>query len=101
MDLRLTRPDGSAIRDWREWSPPKQQKHWRAGRSAVELARAWFTTTTPQIPTEFLALLSSSPLLEGLSELTGVPEFVTSLPEQGEGRNHDLVLEAWLQKDAC
>jgi hypothetical protein len=32
-------------------------------------------------------------LLEGLRDLKGMPEFVTSLPEVGEGRNHDLVLE--------
>jgi hypothetical protein len=93
LDLDLKRPDGGAIADWRAWSPPKDLKHWRPGRSAVELARAWFTAETPRIPPEFAALLASSPLLAGLGGLKGVPEHVTSLPEAGEGRNHDLVLE--------
>src|SRR5437773_11163642 len=93
MDSRLTRPDGTPIKDWRVWSPPKEPKHWRAGRSAVELARAWFTKTNPQVPPEFAALLATSPLLDGLRDLKGTPEYVTSLPEAGEGRNHDLALE--------
>src|SRR4029453_917514 len=45
------------------------------------------------VPPEFSALLSSSALLAGLRELKGTPEHVTSLPEAGEGRNHDLLLE--------
>jgi hypothetical protein len=93
MDPQLSRPDGGLIADWRNWSPPKELKHWRAGRSAIELARAWFTSPTPRIPPEFLTLLASSALLGNLRELKGVPEHVTSLPESGEGRNHDLVLE--------
>jgi hypothetical protein len=93
MDPELRRPDGAQIADWRNWSPPKALKHWRAGRSAVELARAWFTSDVPRMPREFAALLTSSPLLIGLTNLRGVPEHVTSLPEAGEGRNHDLVLE--------
>ena len=93
MDLDLKHVDGSPIADWRAWSPPKDLKHWRAGRSAVELARAWFTSEAPRIPPEFAALLASSQLLVGLRSLHGVPECVTALPEAGEGRNHDLVLE--------
>ena len=93
MDLDLKHVDGSPIADWRAWSPPKDLKHWRAGRSAVELARAWFTSEAPRIPPEFAALLASSQLLVGLRSLHGVPECITALPEAGEGRNHDLVLE--------
>jgi len=93
MDLDLKHHDGSPIADWRAWSPPKDLKHWRAGKSAVELARAWFTAEAPRIPPEFASLLSSSPLLAGLRSLKGVPEYVTALPEAGEGRNHDLILE--------
>jgi hypothetical protein len=32
-------------------------------------------------------------LLDGLQLSKGIPECVTALPEAGEGRNHDLVLE--------
>ncbi len=93
MNLKFSRPDGTPIQDWRQWSPPKAAKRWRAGRSAIELARAWFTAPAPRIPPEFESLLDSSVRLRGLTDLVGTPELETQLPEAGEGRNHDLVLE--------
>lgn len=30
-----------------DWTRPKKLEHWKAGRSAMELARAWFTSPYP------------------------------------------------------
>ena len=59
----------------------------------MELARAWFTSTVPIIPAEFNSLVRSVPELANVVFTTGWPERITPLPERGEGRNHDLVLE--------
>lgn len=58
----------------------------------MELARAWFRGGQLAVPKEFEALLADSPRLESLTLETGIPELVTTLPERGEGRNHDLWL---------
>lgn len=91
MDIRNSQ--GEAIRDWRDWTRPKDAtKHWRAGRSALELARAWFTSEAPRIPAEVAQLLATSSLLDHLVIENGSPEAVTPLPHGREGRNHDLLL---------
>jgi hypothetical protein len=90
--VRLLDREGNSINDWRAWTPPKKKKHWRAGRSAMELARAWFTSATPVVPNEIAALLDSRPETASAVIHEGWPELVTSLPESGEGRNHDLVV---------
>lgn len=84
--------DGAAITDWREWTPPKDAKHWKAGRSAMELARAWFTSRTPQCPAEIEALLNKHSATSKITFVSGVPEAITGLPGGGGGRNHDLLL---------
>jgi hypothetical protein len=91
-ELIITGPDGGQIKDWRAWTRPKKDYQWRAGRSAMELARAWFTSPTPTCPREICDLLASLPRGTGLRLVTGLPEHVTPLPERGEGRNHDLLL---------
>ncbi|OGT34152.1 MAG: hypothetical protein A2W28_06600 [Gammaproteobacteria bacterium RBG_16_51_14] len=58
----------------------------------MELARSWFTSSSPIVPKEFGALLNSHSLTRGVKIESGQPELVTPLPERGEGRNHDLVL---------
>jgi hypothetical protein len=80
------------ICDWREWTRPKKVSQWRAGRSAMELARAWFVSPSPRCPDELVDLLATHPLTSNAVISEGVPEHVTKLPEHGEGRNHDLVL---------
>jgi hypothetical protein len=82
------------ITDWRVWTRPKKDYQWRAGRSAMELARAWFVAPTPTCPREVADLLASHPRTTALQLIQGIPEHVTSLPERGEGRNHDLLLLA-------
>jgi hypothetical protein len=88
----ITGRDGDQLTDWRAWTRPKKDYQWRAGRSAMELARAWFVSPTPVCPREIADLLASHPRAAGLLLVEGIPEHVTSLPERGEGRNHDLLL---------
>jgi hypothetical protein len=84
--------DGDPITDWREWARPKKASQWRAGRSAMELARAWFTAAKPCCPTEIADLLATHPRAACLELSEAYPEYVTSLPERGEGRNRDLLI---------
>jgi hypothetical protein len=90
--LVLTDRNGDQITDWRAWTRPMKDFQWRAGRSAMELARAWFISPTPVCPQEIADLLTSQPRTTGFTLVEGIPEHVTSLPERGEGRNHDLLL---------
>jgi len=88
----VTGRKGEKITDWRAWTRPKKDFQGRAGRSAMELARAWFVSPMPVCPREIADLLASHPRAAGLTLVEGIPEHVTSLPERGEGRNHDLLL---------
>jgi len=83
---------GRLISDVDTWPRPKRDYQWKAGRSAMELARSWFRGETLACPSELLALLESHDLTRGCTLVGGQPEFVTPLPERGEGRNHDLWL---------
>lgn len=83
---------GRPICDWRDWTRPKKAYQWKSGRSAMELARAWFVSPVPIVPKEVLELLRSRAEFESLELEWGAPEYVTPLPERGEGRNHDLIL---------
>lgn len=90
--IKLTRPDGTLIETWEDWTRPKRDYHWKPGRSAMELAKAWFRDDRMSPPGEFISLVMSEPRLQKLQILQGIPELVTALPERGEGRNHDLAL---------
>jgi hypothetical protein len=94
ISLNRPQPDETPITSVDGWTRPKKARQWAPGRSAMELARAWFRTGAIAPPAELLALLRSRPEVSGLSILKGVPELVTPLPERGEGRNHDLWLLA-------
>lgn len=89
--MRLYNKDGLEITDWRSWTRPKEDYQWKAGRSAMELARSWFTAPQPMLPAEVRELLDSHPETRDAEFVTGWPELVTKLPFPGEGRNHDLV----------
>jgi len=89
----LRNREGLPITDWEGWVRPKEDYQWKRGRSAMELARAWFPKGKLACPAELDSLLQSSPRTAGYQLTIGQPEFVTQLPERGEGRNHDL----WLQ----
>ena len=90
--IDLKRPDGSTIKSWEDWTRPKRDYQWKAGRSAVELAKSWFREGQLSTPKELVELLQSAPCLKNLWLSQCIPELVTQLPERGEGRNHDLVL---------
>ncbi len=90
--LLLKKPDNTPITSYHNWTRPKKDYHWKAGRSAMELAKSWFRHIHPQPPDELLSLLNSNPRLKNIQFTKGIPERVTPLPERGEGRNHDLSL---------
>lgn len=89
---------GSFIRsvaDWFRLAPPKEGlRQWKDGRSAKELAKAWFPQPgSPQVPAELIALLNSSSDLINTEILEGTPEHKIPLDNfRGETRNADLVL---------
>lgn len=92
--------EGRVIQDWRDWTRPKAaDRHWKPGRSAMECARAWFTSPVPIVPPEVQALFGSHARLRGLALTHGRPEHITPLPERGEGRNHDLHLVGQTAED--
>src|SRR4051794_7696916 len=94
MLLRVTGP-GRRIRSVYSWfaeAPPKDgDRHWREGRSALELAGALCRFTQPSMPAEMVDALASHPDTAGFETWDAIPELVTPLPLKGEGRNHDLV----------
>ena len=57
----------------------------KAGRSAMELARSWFTAPQPVLPAEVRELLDSHPDTRDAEFVKGWPELVTKLPVPGEG----------------
>jgi hypothetical protein len=89
------------IRTWKDWARPKRDYQWRSGRSAMELARAWFTSSVPVMPIELRRLLDRSRVMKGFHADRGYPERITRLPESGEHRNHDLVLHGKVGKRAA
>lgn len=92
MTILLKNRAGEPIDDWRNWTPPKKSEHWKEGRSAMQLAQSWFVSETPQCPPELQSLFLTNPRTATIRLDEGHPEFVTGLPERGEGRNHDLLL---------
>ena len=90
----LTNRSGQSITGLDNWTRPKKAYQWKAGRSAMELALSWFHGGSLSCPQELRELLESHPLTSGCDFLEGQPEFVTALPQRGEGRNHDLWFRA-------
>src|SRR5688572_31607928 len=89
------------ITRWEDWSQPAQPDlHWVEGRSAMELARAFFRSGIPCLPPVIDTVLRSNPRFERAAIIEGVPELKTMLPPQGASgpRNHDLWLRGELGK---
>jgi hypothetical protein len=97
--LKLTKPDGTPITSYHNWTRPKKDYQWKTGRSAMELAKSWFRNNHPEPPDELLSLLNSNTRLKNIQFTKGIPELVTPLPERGEGRNHDLSLIGCTDKE--
>lgn len=89
----LFTPTGAPVADWRAWGAPRKPGRWRPGRSANELARAWFTSPAPVMPAEVAALLESHPATRGLTLEKGFAQYTADLPGgAGENRQFDLLL---------
>jgi hypothetical protein len=82
------------LEDWHTYAPPKRPElHWKDGRSAKELARAWCGSGSPAYPQDLAELLDAHPTTVGFSPELGIPELVTRLDDfRGEARNQDLVM---------
>ncbi|WMT42627.1 hypothetical protein RE628_10075 [Paenibacillus sp. D2_2] len=83
-----------SLDDWLAYSPPaKGELHWKDGRSAKELAKAWLRTGKPSIPDELQDLLNSHHDTKGFTWEQATPEVVTKLDDfRGNGRNHDMII---------
>ena len=83
-----------SVEDWFEFAPPKRgATQWRDGRSAKELARAWFRCHTAAPPSELGLLFNSHPAFDGLVIEDAIPECQIRLDDfRGEQRNADLWL---------
>lgn len=84
----------TSIDEWFAYSPPvKGAIQWKDGRSAKELAKAWFKTSEVQMSDELISLLQTHPTTNGFQMEVGIPEKETVLDDfRGSGRNHDMVL---------
>ena len=80
------------LEDWLLLAPPARgEDHWKAGRSAMEAARAWCGSGTPAAPNDLLLLFGTSDATRGVRFATVIPERRTRLDDFGPGRQHDLV----------
>lgn len=78
--------------EWKQHAPPKGgDLHWKDGRSAKELAKAWCPDGSgPAIPVDVLAVLESHPVFAGVRELDLVPEAHITFDSFSGPRNADL-----------
>lgn len=80
------------VDDWFRLAPPKLgSKHWKDGRSAKELAKAFCAPGVPAVPAELMDLLASSDQLGDVQLTQAWPEHKIGLDSFfGETRNADL-----------
>ena len=95
--MRISKNDEiiRSIDDWFRLAPPKgKEKQWVDGRSAKEIARAWFPQAgEPVVPPELLAALASCDDIGQVEFHEGWPERTVALDDyKGETRNADLLL---------
>jgi hypothetical protein len=85
----------STLDEWYTYAPPKSPSHWRAGRSAMEIARSWLGSGDGSLPQEVVAILTSHPEFGAVESWEAEPEarlHFDSFP--GEPRNSDLLVLA-------
>lgn len=90
--MKLFNKSGNEIKKWQDWERPKCEDHWVEGRSALELSKSWFRNSIVKAPYELTDILLTR--FKDISFISAQPEFVTALPERGEGRNHDLLIKS-------
>lgn len=85
----------TSVEQWRAHAGPKGgDDHWKDGRSAKEVAKAWCRPGgATAVPSDLLVLLRSHELTADLEIATAIPEQRTPLRgERGGHRHHDLLL---------
>ena len=82
---------GEPIRTMADWQAQHPQRHWRAGYSAMELARCW--SSAGGLPKTFQRALNIDPF-RGLAMKRGVVEQETEVPGKGRTSCTDLMVEA-------
>ena len=87
-----------SVDQWFALAPPKQGiRQWADGRSAKELAKAWFRCGRPEVPSEVSEVFDSCRTTRGLQIDLAIPEAITRIDNfRGEHRNHDLLVHARL-----
>lgn len=93
--MELVNMNREAIQRWQDW--PKEDKHWKEGRSAMEVAKSWFRQSVAAPPVEIVQMLIDH-FRQNVEFLRVVPELITQLPEKGEGRNHDVACTCMIGK---
>lgn len=84
----------STPNQWFRFAPPKKrEKHWKDGRSAMELARSWLSGGIAAMPEGVGDLLDTNEATRGFLPKVAHAELVTKLDSfSGEHRNHDLIV---------
>ena len=76
----------SSVTDWHLYAPPKNPViQWQDGKSAKELARAWFRGGKLDMPKDFRWLLKSHSVTSNFEPYEGFAEHKTPIDNFGEG----------------
>jgi hypothetical protein len=67
----------------------KQERHWKKGRSALELSTSWMLSSGP--PASVRAVIEQAPEWQGAEFLDGIFERETKLPGRGKPSQTDLL----------
>jgi hypothetical protein len=84
-----------SFKDWQRLLA-QPDLHWKAGYSAMTLARSWEAAGPQGFPPEVSAALATTtdPLLQGLSMLIAIPEYQVALPGGDRPSQTDLLVLA-------
>ena len=73
--MKVIGKGGQEITAWENWEAPRDKaKQWVEGRSAMEIARAFFRGGAAQVPSPLLAMLLREPSLAGFEAIEARPE---------------------------
>ena len=76
-------------------APPKSKIHWKAGRSAKEVARAWLEVHDPGLPPEVARTVATNAAFGLVQKWDAEPEAKLCFDAfPGEPRNSDLLVKA-------
>ena len=98
--LTIWNNEGTEIRSLPDWArcglpETRRKQHWKEGRSAFELARAWTGTGKPEAPENLVGLLAPGAARGEIVYERAIVECETPLPFASRGpRCHDLAVWA-------